>query len=259
VAYRDGIGTLCVPVLAVIVLQVNTMPTAPPLPLANLLLGKLPKRESHKLIAQCETVELTFGNILCERGDRFDYVYFPLSGFISLVSQIEGHPPLEMGLIGNEGMLGVMLALGIDRVPLRGVVQGPGEALRMSAGNFRKALNDSQALSRSVFRYLYSTYTQVTQTATCNRFHEVEARLSRWLLMTHDRAHCDHFHLTHHFLADMLGVQRSAVTIAAGALQHRGLIHYSRGEINILDRKGLEASSCECYARMQEVNLKVLA
>lgn len=235
------------------------MPTATPLPLANRLLGGLPRRESPKLIAQCESVELTFGSVLCERGERFRYVYFPLCGFISLVSQIEDHPPLEMGLIGSEGMLGVMLALGIDRVPLRGVVQGPGQALRMSAGNFRKALRASPALSRSVLRYLYSTYAQVTQTATCNRFHEVEARLARWLLMTHDRAHCNHFHLTHHFLADMLGVQRSAVTIAAGALQQRGLINYSRGEINILDRQGLEASSCECYARTQEVNRKLLA
>lgn len=231
------------------------MPTANllplPLPVANRLLAGLSARASHKLITQCETVELTFGSILCERGEPHHYVYFPLSGFISLVSQVGGHPPLEMGLIGNEGMLGVMLALGIDRVPLRGVVQGPGKALRMRAEDFRQALSDSAALLRSMHRYLYGAFAQLTQTATCNRFHEVEARLARWLLMTHDRAQCDHFHLTHQFLADMLGVQRSAVTIAAGALQQRGLIHYSRGAINILDRQGLEANSCECYASVE--------
>lgn len=224
------------------------MTIAQPLPPTNRLLAALPAREGRKLIAQCTTVELVFGSILCERGEPHRFVYFPLSGFISLVSETGGHPPLEMGLIGNEGMLGVMLALGIDRVPLRGVVQGPGEALRMGGTDFSRALCDSPALLRSAHCYLYAAFAQLTQTATCNRFHEVEARLARWLLMTHDRAQCDHFHLTHQFLADMLGVQRSAVTIAAGALQLRGLIHYSRGEISVLDRPGLEASSCECYA-----------
>ena len=118
----------------------------------------------------------------------------------------------------------------------------------MTAEQFRKALQDHASLLRTVNRYLYGVFEQLTQTATCNRFHEVEARLAYRLLMFHDRAHSDHFHLTHQFLADMLGVLRSAATIAAGALQQRGLIHYSRGHISILNRIGLEARSCECYA-----------
>jgi hypothetical protein len=153
-----------------------------------------------------------------------------------------------MGLIGNEGMLGVTLVLGVATAPLRGVVQGEGDALRLSAVDLHAELRRSPSLTKTLNGYLYVLMAQLTQTAGCTRFHEINARLSRWLLMTHDRAHADHFHLTHQFLADMLGVQRSAVTIAAGGLQDRGLIHYTRGEITILDRPGLEGTSCECYA-----------
>jgi hypothetical protein len=152
-----------------------------------------------------------------------------------------------MRLVGNEGMLGVTLVLGVNTTPLRGVVQGSGSALRMSAGKFRRALAVSPVLLRKLNRYLYVLMAQLSQVAGCNRFHEVQSRLAYWLLMTHDRAHADHFHLTHQFLADMLGVQRSAVTIAAGALQRMQLISYTRGEINILSRSGLEGASCECY------------
>jgi len=152
-----------------------------------------------------------------------------------------------MGLIGNEGLLGVTLVLDVPLAPLRGVVQGPGSALRMTAQELRAELKKSPSLGRTLNRYLYVLSAQLSQTAACTRFHEIEPRLARWLLMTHDRAHADHFHLTHQFLANMLGVQRSAVTIAAGALQARGLLRYSRGEIRILDRKGLEAAACECY------------
>lgn len=172
---------------------------------------------------------------------------FPLSGVISLAATIHGHEPLEVGMIGNEGVLGATLALGIGAAPLRGVVQGPGTALRMTASQLRRGLHDGPGLLRTLNRYLYVFVTQLSQTAACTQFHDVETRLVRWLLMTHDRAHADHFHLTHQFLADMLGVRRSAVTIAAGALQKRGLIHYRRGEITVLSRSGLEAASCECY------------
>lgn len=226
------------------------MPMILPHTVPNRLLARLPVRQCNRLIEQSEPVALKFGDMLCERGEPFRHVYFPLSGFISLVSVSEDHPPLEMGLIGNEGMLGCMLVLGVNRVPLRGVVQGQGMALRIKVEVFRQSLQDNSTLLKTVNRYLYTFISQLTQTATCNRFHEVESRLARWLLMTHDRTQSDRFHLTHQFLADMLGVQRSAVTIAAGALQQQGLIHYSRGEIDILDRHGLEASSCECYARV---------
>ena len=199
------------------------------------------------MLACGEAVNLAFGTILCEPDQNYHHVYFPLTGFISLVATVGGHQPLEMGMIGNEGMLGVTLALGIGAAPLRGVVQGSGTALRMSVPQLRRGLRDSPGMLRVLNRYLYVLMAQLSQTVVCTRFHEIEPRLARWLLMTHDRAHADHFHLTHEFLADMLGVRRSAVTIAAGALRERKLIRYVRGEISVLSRRGLEAASCERY------------
>lgn len=213
----------------------------------NRLIGTLPHKERNRILKHCDPVDLVFGTILCEPDKPFLHVYFPLTGFISLMATVGGHPPLEMGLIGNEGMLGASLVLGVNAAPLRAVVQGSGTALRMTAPHLRRALRDSPVLLRMLNRYLYVLMVQLSQTAVCTHFHEVDARLARWLLMTHDRAHADHFHLTHQFLADMIGVQRSAVTIAAGVLQQRKLIRYTRGEITVLDRPGLEAVSCECY------------
>lgn len=213
----------------------------------NALLAGLPRKERNSVLEGCEPADLVFGDILCEPGKAFEHVYFPDTGFISLLATVDGHQPLEMGLIGSEGMLGVTLILGVNAAPLRGVVQGPGVALRMTARKFLLELRGNATVLRALNRYLYVLMAQLSQTVICTRFHEVDARLARWLLMTHDRAHADHFHLTHQFLADMIGVQRSAVTIAAGALQQRRLIRYARGEINILDRKGLEDASCECY------------
>jgi CRP-like cAMP-binding protein len=213
----------------------------------NHLIEGLPHRQRHSVLARAEPVELELGAILCEPEQRYRHVYFPLTGFISLVATVGSRQPMEMGLIGNEGMLGATLMLGIYAIPLRGVVQGPGTALRMTVAQLRHALGDSPALRRTLSRYLYLSIAQLSQSAVCTQFHEVEARLARWLLMTHDRAHADHFHLTHQLLADMLGVRRSAVTIAAGALRRRNLIRYVRGKISILSRQGLEAASCECY------------
>ena len=219
-----------------------------PAQVVNHLIEVLSPAAKARMMARLEPVDLEFGTVLCEAEQTIRHVYFPLSGFISLVATVGLHPPLEMGLIGNEGMLGVTLILGVPVAPLRGVVQGSGSALRMSVPDLKVELKASPSLVKTLQRYLYVLSAQLAQTAGCTRFHEIDARLSRWLLMTHDRAHADHFHLTHQFLADMLGVQRSAVTIAAGGLQQRGLIRYSRGEIKILDRVGLEARSCECYA-----------
>ncbi len=215
--------------------------------IANRLIKKLPRKEQNKILEHCETVNITFGEILCEPGQVIKHIYFPLTGFISLVTTLSGHEPLEMGLIGNEGMLGVTLILGVKTVPMHAVVQGSGTALRMSASYFQNALRDNPSLQPTLNRYLYTLMAQLAQSAACMHFHEIEPRLARWLLMTHDCAHADHFYLTHEFLANMLGVRRSGITIAAGALQLRKLIHYTRGEISILDRKGLEAASCECY------------
>lgn len=218
-----------------------------PEPVANRLLEGLPHKARNRILEHCESVSLSFGTILCEPERPILYVYFPLTGFISLVASVGGHPPLEMGLIGNEGMLGVTLVLGVESARLRGVVQGSGTALRMSVPRFLRELRDSPALRRTLNRYLFVLFAQLSQTAACTRFHEIRARLARWLLLTHDRSQADSFHLTHQYLADMLGVQRSAITIAAGALQKKKLIRYTRGEIDVLDRRGLEAESCECY------------
>jgi CRP-like cAMP-binding protein len=224
----------------------NLATTSPP-PIRNRLLSVLPSADRAAVLACCTPVELEFGTRLCEPEQTFNHVYLPLSGFISLVATVPSHAPLEMGMIGNEGMLGATLALGVKVAPLQAVVQGQGSALRMSAAHLRRELATRPALQATLGRYLYVLMVQLSQSAACTRFHEVDQRLARWLLMTHDRAHANHFHLTHQFLADMLGVQRSAVTIAAGALAKKKLISYSRGNITVLSRKGLEAKSCSCY------------
>jgi CRP-like cAMP-binding protein len=213
----------------------------------NRLLDGLPRKDRHRALKRCEPVDLVLGATLCEADEPLRHVYFPVSGFISLVTKVGGHKPLELGLIGNEGMLGVTAVLGVDRAPQRAVVQGAGSALRMSKPQLDLELLQSPPLLRSLNQYLYGWLAQLSQNTACNRFHEVEARLARWLLMTHDRAHADHFRLTHEFLADMLGVRRSAVTIAAGGLRRKRLIQYARGDIRILTRAGLESASCECY------------
>jgi len=222
-----------------------------PLKIFSSLIEGLPSKQRKQLLKGCEPVELVFGNVLHEANQRIRHVYFPLSGFISLVTTLDGHPPLEMGLIGNEGMLGATLVLGIDRAPMCAVVQGSGSALRISSALFKQELLRSPALLRVLKRYLYVVMAQLSQSAACTHFHEIEPRLARWLLMTHDRAHANHFYLTHEYLAEMLGVRRSGVSIAAAALQARGLISYSRGQICILDRSGLEHATCECYVALQ--------
>jgi len=213
----------------------------------NALIAGLPFRERVRFLANCEQVDLVFGDILHEADQPIEHVYFPLIGFISLVATLDDRQPLEMGLIGNEGMLGVTLTLGIKTAPMRAVVQGAGTALRMTGAELIRWLRHSPATLRTLDHYLYVLMAQLTQSSACTRFHEIEPRLARWLLMTHDRAHADHFHLTHEFLAGMLGVRRSGVSIAAAELQLRKIIRYSRGQISILDRKGLEAASCGCY------------
>lgn len=228
------------------------MPTIKTLRVSNRLLEELPRKDRDGILARCDVVDLDFGTHLCEANEPYRHVYFPLTAFISLVATVDNHPPLELGMIGFEGMLGVTLVLGVNAAPQRGVVQGSGTALRMTSSQLRRELRDTPCLLATLNRYLYVLMAQLSQTTVCSRFHEIEPRLVRWLLMTHDRARADYFHLTQIYLADMLGVQRSAVTIAAGALQRRGLIRYRRGEIEILSRKGLEEASCECYAAVSE-------
>ena len=203
-------------------------------------------------MALCKPVNVDFGDVLCEPNKPFVHAYFPTTCFISLVTTLRDHQPLEVGLIGNEGMLGVTLALGVDSAPIHAMVQGSGVALRMTAEQLRQELHNSASLVRTFNRYLYVLLAQLAQTAACTHFHEIEPRLARWLLMIHDRAHSDTIKLTQELLANMLGVRRSGITVAAGLLQEQGLIRYTRGKITILNRKGLEAVSCECYEALTE-------
>jgi CRP-like cAMP-binding protein len=227
-------------------------------PAGNRLLDRLSTSIRRRILAGCELVELAFADVLYTPGKRLTHVYFPVRGFISLVMPVGGASSLEVGLIGNEGMFGIPLALGVDVSPVRAVVQGSGSAWRMDAARFCRELKQSPALQRQIDRYVFVHLGQLAQTAGCTRFHVVEARLARWLLMTQDRAQADAFHITQQFLALMLGVRRVGVTKAASALQKRKLIHYSRGNITVLDRPGLRVASCLCYAADRETYDRVL-
>lgn len=218
-----------------------------PAPTTNLLLTALPLRDRKHILECCDSVDLVFADVLVEKGAPISHVYFPVQGFISLVAKIDGDARIEVGLVGNEGMLGTSLILGVGIAPMQALVQGDGSALRMKAATFRHELEQLPPLQRVLKRYLHVLMEQLAQTTACNRFHVVEARLARWLLMTQDRAHCDDFHVTHEFLSIMLGVRRVGITKAAGSLQREGLIRYHRGMVTIINRAGLEAASCSCY------------
>ncbi len=214
----------------------------------NHLIERLPRADRKRLLAVCEPVELVLSEVLCEPGTATRHAYFPTQGFISLVTLVEGSPGLEVGMVGREGMLGAQLVLGVATTPLHALVQGPGTAWRIGSAAFRGQLAQSPALQRGLNRYLCVLMAQLTTSAACLRFHQIGPRLARWLLMSQDRADADHFTVTQEFLAYMLGVRRVGVTAAAGALQSAGLIGYRRGEITVLNRGGLEAAACTCYA-----------
>lgn len=223
------------------------MPKVPPVETPNHLLQALPPRERPRMLGRFEPVELTFGQCLLEPGERLREVYFPTGCAILLVLPLERGAALEVGLVGDEGMWSVGVPLGAEVSPLRVIVQGAGPALRMEIQAFRRELQASPALQRLMQNYAGVVLQQRAQAVACAHFHVVEARLARWLLMTRDRAHADGFHLTHEFLAYLLGVRRVGVTIAASALQRRRLITYHRGDIVIIDGEGLELASCGCY------------
>jgi len=213
---------------------------------ANSLLAALPRTKYKELSPALEPIVLNFGEVLFEPGQAIRHVFFPGNSMVSLLTQ-EGPRAIEVGLVGHEGMVGIPLALGIDVSPVRALVQGSGTAMRMKKAPFLAEFRKNPQLQRGLFRYSHALMAQVTQISACNRLHRVEQRLSRWLLMTRDRLRSDEFHLTHEFLGHMLGVRRVGVTQAAGALQRRKLIAYARGDIQILDARGLEAASCPCY------------
>lgn len=227
-------------------------------PAANDLIEALPGRDREYLLSSCECVHLAYSDVIAEPGERIRHVYFPTDGFISLLTPNDGCASLEVALVGSEGMVGITLMLGVDVSPLRALVQGTGTALRVEAASFLRELGGSDALQRVLNRYLYVSAVQLAQEVACTHFHLLEERLARWLLMTHDRAHSDQFHLTHELLAQMLGVRRVGVTKAAGGLQRRELIRYHRGSITILERCGLEAASCGCYWAAQRLHERIL-
>ncbi|WP_342625564.1 Crp/Fnr family transcriptional regulator [Pseudomonas alkylphenolica] len=218
-----------------------------PLTVENQLLLHLPPADRDRISALSDCIELLSGTVLYKPGQIIEHAYFPLSAVICLMATLPDHHPLEMSLVGNEGMLGASLVLGVSTAPLQASVHSSGSCLHLSRVQLQAALIEIPELRDTLNHYLYLQVMQLAQSAACIHFHDIEQRLARWLLMTHDRVHCDHFHFTHECLANMLGVRRSGVTLAAGLLQHQGLIQYTRGEITIVDRKGLEAVSCLCY------------
>lgn len=229
-----------------------------PLRPENRLLAALPRRGRQRLLANCDHVALTPDDILAEAGEQIHHVYFPTTASISLIVELDNGAQLEVGIIGNEGMLGTSLALGVSVSPQHAIVQGTGTALRMSAAAFRRHYRQNVRLRRRLAHYVYVSMRQLAQMTACTRYHQVEARLARRLLMGRDRVGANELHLTHESLASTLGVRRVGITQAARALQARGLISYSRGDITIIDGAGLETRSCECYGRANQMYAQAL-
>ncbi|RYF76713.1 MAG: Crp/Fnr family transcriptional regulator [Comamonadaceae bacterium] len=219
------------------------MPTA-----QNRLIELLPREARANLLAICEPVDLVLGDILCRPGDAVRHVHFPVNGFVSLLADADRHAGLELAMVGREGMLGAHLALDVGRAPMQARVQGGGSAWRVKVVPLRRMLVQSAPLQNLLRRYVYVLMAQLASSAACLHHHHLAARLARWLLMAQDRAHSDRFRVTQELLGYLLGVRRVGVTAAARALQERGLIAYVRGDMNVRNRRGLEAQACGCYA-----------
>ena len=236
------------------------MPTSPALktktpplePNLNHLIELLPRKDRSRLLALCEPLELNLEDVLCEPGKPVSHVYFPTSGFVSLIAQIDGSPGVEVGMVGREGMLGAQLALGVSTAPLRALVQGAGTSWRITAKAFKAELARNTPLQTALNRYVYVLMAQQAESTACVRFHQIGPRLARWLLMSQDRSSADTFIVTQEFLSYMLGVRRAGITAAAGALQKAGLIQYQRGRLTVINRTGLEHAACGCYAADQK-------
>lgn len=221
------------------------------MPILNRLLSALPRAQLQSMESHLECVDLFFGQRLYEVDAPIEHVYFPNDTVISLLTQVDAHRALEVGMVGPEGLLGASLALGAKVSPVRALVQGSGSAMRLKSTVFLREFRRGLSMQRDSLLYAHSLMSQIAQTAACNRFHALEPRLARWLLMTRDRVGSDHFYLTQDFLSAMLGVRRVGVSNAAHALKSRQVIDYSRGNIEITDGHALEATACSCYAMVK--------
>lgn len=213
----------------------------------NRLLAALPRDEYERLVPHLERVTIKLGEVIYESGESLDHVYFPTTSIISLLYLMQDGSSAEMGLAGNEGVVGIALFMGGNTMPNRAVVQSAGGALRLKAKVMQNEFALGSQFQRLLLRYTQALITQISQTAVCNRLHSVEQQLCRWLLLSHDRVKADDLVMTQELIADMLGVRREGVTVAAGRLQDDGAISYIRGHIKILDRPKLETTVCECY------------
>lgn len=221
-------------------------------PRMNHLLAALPGDEFDRLEPALEPVSLAFGKVLYESGEQLEYIYFPTTAIISLLYIMENGSTAEVGMAGNDGLVGIALFMGGSTTPNRAVVQSAGNAFRLRSKALRSEFQQSGEFQNILLRYTQYLMTQISQTAACNRLHSVEQQLCRWLLNYHDLLQTNKLTMTHDLIANMLGVRREGVSIAAGNLQRNGLIKYVRGTITILDRKGLESMTCECYAVVKE-------
>lgn len=219
-----------------------------PTPILNRILAALPSEKYRRLLPQMEQIDLTFGEKIYEQGEIIKHVYFPNCGIISLLSTIGKDSMLEIGIVGREGMVGLSVFLGVETSSYLAMVQGKGLAMKMKAADFLKECQKSEDLTYIIHRFTHSLLTQMSQSSVCFRFHPIEARLSRWLLMTADRMESNEFQITQEFLSNMVGVRREAVNKAAVILQQQHLISYIRGNITIVDRAGLEKATCQCYS-----------
>jgi CRP-like cAMP-binding protein len=213
----------------------------------NSLIDTLPRTARNRLLSICESVDLVSGHMVSGSDTHTRHVYFPTGSILSLLTSSKDSPVLEVGMVGSEGMLGLQIVLAAGNVPLQASVRGPGTAWRIATEPFNRELAGSRALRQSLNCYLQVILLQLTSEARCVRFHQINQRLARWLLMTHDRTHADSFGVTQALIAHLLGVRRVGIARAAGAFQRRGIIKYARGVLTIVDRKALESESCGCY------------
>lgn len=212
----------------------------------------MPRATQTRLVSRMSIVTMKLREVLVEAGDAMPYIYFPLGGIMSILAVMDDGDAVEISTVGSEGMVGVPVFLGSATSPSRAVQQAVGAAWRMPAKDFLKEVDRDKTLSAILRRYTQTFFVQVAQSAACNRLHEANERMARWLLMCHDRVATDVFPITHEFLAQMLGVRRATVTVIAGMLQKAGILRYQRGVVSIVDREKLEEASCECYRIINE-------